>query len=116
MKQLRAHVSQVRCSSCGAVVAIEKDAACDHCGAAVSILDADAAAKTLAQISGRSVRPAGTASAAAPKAAAVAAAAGAGRSEWLDRHAMQEGLHDMLTDAISDFTGMFSADSRSFLD
>lgn len=45
--RLRATVTQVRCSSCGAVVDIEKDAACRYCQAPLSILDADAVRRTL---------------------------------------------------------------------
>ena len=57
MTQLRVEVSQVRCSSCGAVVTLEKDAACQHCGAAVSILDADAMEKTLIELKSAAAKP-----------------------------------------------------------
>lgn len=50
LKQLRVQVSQVRCSSCGAMVSLEKDAACAHCRAPVSILDADAIQKTITEL------------------------------------------------------------------
>lgn len=50
MKELRANVSQVRCSGCGAVMSLEKSK-CTHCGAAVSVLDADAVEKTLNTLS-----------------------------------------------------------------
>ena len=49
--QLRAKVAQVRCSSCGAPVALERDAQCGYCRAPVSILDADAVGKTIAELS-----------------------------------------------------------------
>lgn len=51
VKQLRVQVSQVRCSSCGASVALDRSSVCGHCGAAVSILDADAVDKTIAKLS-----------------------------------------------------------------
>jgi hypothetical protein len=50
IEQLRVTVKQVRCSSCGAPVAIGRDAVCGYCRAAVSILDADAVAKTIAEL------------------------------------------------------------------
>lgn len=60
MQQLRVQVSQVRCSSCGATVAIEKDAACRHCGAPVSILDADAMEKAVVRLqAGAASKPGG---------------------------------------------------------
>jgi DNA-directed RNA polymerase subunit RPC12/RpoP len=40
--QLRASVRQVRCSSCGAPVDIERSASCEYCGSPVAVLDADA--------------------------------------------------------------------------
>jgi Zn-finger nucleic acid-binding protein len=48
--QLRASVKQIRCSSCGAPVDLARNAACGYCRAPVSILDADAVAKTLAEL------------------------------------------------------------------
>ena len=46
--RLKASVKQVRCSSCGAPIDVEHDAACRYCGAPIAILDADAVAKELA--------------------------------------------------------------------
>ena len=51
--RLRAQVAQVRCSSCGAPLDLERETACRYCRAPVSILDADAVRKTLAQLSDR---------------------------------------------------------------
>ena len=48
--RLQATVKQVRCSSCGGPVSVEKDAACAYCKAPLSILDADAMQKTLAAL------------------------------------------------------------------
>lgn len=48
--QLKVQVAQVRCSSCGAPVSLERDAQCGHCRASVSILDAEAVSRTIAQL------------------------------------------------------------------
>jgi Cytochrome c3/Transcription factor zinc-finger len=51
VNQLKAHVAQVRCSSCGAPVNLERDAQCGYCRAPVSILDAEAVKQTIAELS-----------------------------------------------------------------
>lgn len=51
IERLRASVKQVRCTSCGGPVDIARDAACPYCRAAVAILDPDAVARTLAELS-----------------------------------------------------------------
>ena len=56
--QLRANVRQVRCSSCGAPVNVEKDAECGYCRAPISILDADAVKRTLAELVAAERQPA----------------------------------------------------------
>lgn len=48
--QLKAHVRQVRCSGCGAPVDLERDAQCGYCRSPISILDADAVRRTLAEL------------------------------------------------------------------
>lgn len=48
--RLRAHVTQVRCSSCGAPVDLVHDAQCSFCHAPISILDADAVKRTIAEL------------------------------------------------------------------
>jgi len=48
--RLRATVAQVRCSSCGAPVDIEKGAECEYCHAPLAILDADAVKRTLDEL------------------------------------------------------------------
>ena len=48
---LKAHVSQVRCSGCGAPVNVERDAQCSYCRSPISILDPDAVKRTLAELS-----------------------------------------------------------------
>ena len=50
IRQLQATVKQVRCSSCGGPVAVERDGACPYCRAPLSILDADAVKRALAQL------------------------------------------------------------------
>jgi hypothetical protein len=50
LEQLKVHVAQVRCSSCGAPVSLERDAQCGYCRAPVSILDAQAVTRTIAQL------------------------------------------------------------------
>ena len=49
--QLRAVVAQVRCSSCGAAVELGGASACAYCRAPISILDADAVKRNLAELS-----------------------------------------------------------------
>ena len=51
--RLRGQVAQVRCSSCGAQLELERESACRYCRAPVSILDADAVRTTLAQLTHR---------------------------------------------------------------
>jgi hypothetical protein len=50
VQRLRATVTQVRCSSCGAPIDIERDAACGYCHAPLAILDADAVQRTLDEL------------------------------------------------------------------
>jgi hypothetical protein len=47
IQSLSVKVSQIRCSSCGAPVDLQKDSACTHCGSPISVLDADAVDKAL---------------------------------------------------------------------
>jgi len=51
IQRLKATVKQVRCSSCGAPVNVERDAVCGHCRAPLAILDADAVQRTLDELS-----------------------------------------------------------------
>ena len=50
LEKLRATVTQVRCSACGGNVDIARDPHCSYCGAAVSILDAQAVERALANL------------------------------------------------------------------
>jgi len=51
VRKLRASFKQVRCSSCGGAVNVERDAACSYCRAPLAILDADAVQRTLDELS-----------------------------------------------------------------
>jgi hypothetical protein len=53
---LRARVAQVRCSGCGAPVDLARDAACAYCRSPVAILDADAVARTIAELGAAEAR------------------------------------------------------------
>jgi predicted RNA-binding Zn-ribbon protein involved in translation (DUF1610 family) len=48
IKQLKLHVTILRCNSCGAPVDIRTESACPHCRAPIAVLDADAVEKALA--------------------------------------------------------------------
>jgi len=48
--QLKAVVKQVRCTSCGAPVDLERDSQCSFCRAPIAILDADAVKKALGEL------------------------------------------------------------------
>ena len=50
LDELRQHVQQIRCSGCGASVDLERHAACTHCGANLSVLDAAATADAIARL------------------------------------------------------------------
>lgn len=51
IERLKAVVTQVRCSGCGAPVNLEKDPACGYCRSPVSVLDPEAVEKALAGLS-----------------------------------------------------------------
>ncbi|HTS86473.1 MAG TPA: zf-TFIIB domain-containing protein [Usitatibacter sp.] len=50
VNHLRAVVSQVKCSSCGAPVDLSRDMECSYCHAPIAMLDADAVGKTIAEL------------------------------------------------------------------
>ena len=50
IERLKASVTQVRCSSCGAPINLESDAQCAYCRAPIAILDAQAVTRALAQL------------------------------------------------------------------
>ncbi|MBI3716843.1 MAG: hypothetical protein HY255_12695 [Betaproteobacteria bacterium] len=47
VSSLAAKVRQIRCSSCGAPIDLQKDTACTHCGSPISVLDDQAVEKAL---------------------------------------------------------------------
>jgi Zn-finger nucleic acid-binding protein len=53
INKLAATVKQVRCSSCGAGIDIQRDHACTHCGSPISVLDTQAVDKALADLDRR---------------------------------------------------------------
>jgi DNA-directed RNA polymerase subunit RPC12/RpoP len=56
IKSLSVKVKQIRCSSCGGPIDLEKDTACSHCGSAISVLDHDAVEKALESYQARAQR------------------------------------------------------------
>jgi uncharacterized protein YbaR (Trm112 family) len=50
IERLKAVVKQVRCTSCGAPIDLERDAACSYCHAPIAILDAEAVQRTVAEL------------------------------------------------------------------
>lgn len=56
IERLKAHVAQVRCSGCGASVDLARDSQCGYCRSAISILDAEAVRKTLAELDAQEQR------------------------------------------------------------
>ncbi len=85
LRELSATVRQIRCSSCGAPIDLQKDTACSHCGAAISVLDEQAVQKALADYANRpatppSMVPAG--SAPAPRWPATAPGVGTSAGSW----------------------------------
>lgn len=49
-ERLRAELTQVQCSRCGAPVDVVKGFECGHCGSPLTVLDADAVEKTLKEL------------------------------------------------------------------
>ena len=43
-------MKQIACSQCGAPIDLEKDNACQHCGAAVALIDPDGVTKALREL------------------------------------------------------------------
>ncbi|MEO8104671.1 MAG: hypothetical protein ABI790_19320 [Betaproteobacteria bacterium] len=56
IRALSVTVKQVRCSSCGAGVNIEKDSSCTHCGSPVAVLDEAAVEKALSTLHAKEVQ------------------------------------------------------------
>ena len=97
VERLRATLTQVRCSSCGAPIDIARDAACSYCHTPLAVLDADAVRRTLAEL-GEQERRRTTVD---PAAAVDALLAGQRVDHWLSRIERSSGLGvDLLTEAI----------------
>jgi len=47
LTRVRAEIREVRCSSCGGPIDLQRDASCPYCGAAISVLDRDAVDKAV---------------------------------------------------------------------
>lgn len=58
-QRVRAELKQVQCSSCGAPVALERGFQCGHCGSPITVLDADAVEKALAELDQKDARRSG---------------------------------------------------------
>ncbi len=56
LERLKAHVKTIRCSGCGAPVALARDMACRYCGAPVEALDPAAIARALASLQVKEAR------------------------------------------------------------
>ncbi len=95
IQSLAATVKEVRCSSCGAPVNIEKDHACTHCGAPIAVLDEAAVAKALADYDRRVPTP-------LPVAAMTAGVAGATivSAQTTDQHWAVDAGAGMLGDLV----------------
>lgn len=48
--RVRAEIKQVQCSGCGAPVDVQRGFECEHCGSPLTVLDAEAVAKTLREL------------------------------------------------------------------
>jgi ribosomal protein S27AE len=71
--RLRAEVKNVQCSGCGAPVDIAKGFQCGHCGSPLTVLDADAVAKTMRELEAADRRRSADPAAAEARARAIAA-------------------------------------------
>ena len=57
IKSLAVQIKQIRCSSCGGSIDLQKDTACSHCGSAISVLDRDAVEKALLALAAKEAQP-----------------------------------------------------------
>jgi Zn-finger nucleic acid-binding protein len=56
LASIKATLAEVRCSGCGGAVDIQRDVACSYCRAPLSVLDAQAVEKALAELAERQAR------------------------------------------------------------
>jgi hypothetical protein len=111
IRALAVTIKQVRCSSCGGPVNIEKDSTCTHCGSPVAVLDEDAVEKALGALQAKEIRrttwdPArmNEVLAASPSATGRARAPASGRPMhdiWVDNVSSSSGLADLVEIGIS---------------
>jgi hypothetical protein len=101
--RLQATVKQVKCSSCGAPVNVEKDAACTYCHAPLSILDSDAVKRTLDELGAAERRVMSKPDVAAASIDALLEGRRIERRFAAESQATNEGL-DLVLDAIQLFT------------
>lgn len=59
IEELRRHVQQVHCSSCGAAIDLARQTACAHCGSPLSMLDLKQAGDLVAQLRAADTGPGG---------------------------------------------------------
>jgi endogenous inhibitor of DNA gyrase (YacG/DUF329 family) len=93
LAKLRATVRQLNCSQCGAPIDLATDTACPHCGAAITLIDADGVAKALHDLVSGGTLPAGQ-----PAAPTTSALGEAQLNALFDQEHMREheGGHDLL--------------------
>jgi hypothetical protein len=93
LAKLRATVRQLSCSQCGAPIDLATDTACPHCGAAITLIDADGVAKALHDLASGGSLPTGQ------QAAPTTSALGEAQLNALfdqERIREHEGGHDLL--------------------
>ena len=56
VNELRRHIQQISCASCGAAVDITKESACPYCRAPIAMLDPDQLEKTVAELEASEAR------------------------------------------------------------
>jgi hypothetical protein len=93
LAKLKATVRQVSCSQCGAPIDLATDTACPHCGAAITLIDADGVAKALHDLVSGGALPAGPAAAPTTNAMSEAQLNALFDQERISEH---EGSHDLL--------------------
>lgn len=93
LAKLRATVRQVGCSQCGAPIDLTTDTACPHCGAAISLIDADGVAKALHELASGGAVPAAQQPAPTTSALSEAQLNALFDQERIREH---EGSHDLL--------------------
>ena len=110
LAKLRATVRQVNCSQCGAPIDLATDAACPHCGAAITLIDADGVAKALHDLVSADSAPTGQQSAPSTTALGEAQIDALFDQERMREH---EGGHDLLAIGAAAIGGLVGVWLRS---